>query len=626
MTGRSGLSPGHAPLDHVPEMVTISDRGGKILYANPATERVSGYAPEEFKTLDPFEQVHPEDRPRCEEAFGELLRNPGLSLQIEHRIRHRDGTWRWVVVTFASLFEDPEVDGLLATVRDVTESKQALRASEERFRTLADTVPALIWQNDPEGPGGTYANRHFVEFAGRPAEELLGEGWQDMLHPDDRESFTADFLATARERRPWHARVRARRHDGEWRWLETFGRPVFDPDGTYRGYVGVTPDVTAAIEAEERQVFLLKLGDALRPLADPIQVQTMAARILGEHLGADEAFYAVFDEAGYGTIHRDYAREGARSLAGRHAIADFASIVSDLRSGQPYVCDDIASSPRMTVEERANYAALGIRSMVNKTLVKDGKNVAVIGVTTMKARVWTEAEVALVEETAERTWAAVERARAEEALLASEEKYSGIFGSIDEGFVVAELLFDDEGKPFDLLVLETNPSFDRMLRTTNAVGKRALEIWGPCRYIRLGGLSFVSQTSFIPPWQIPQARVASAGVEQLCVPRTGEEASAPSRTAMGKRLPFEGPIHAPPPEPPVNGLPGRSKSSGISAVERSTRCAPESCHSIVERASPGHGGPSGGLASRAHSPTSRKFEKKTHLRAGYGMVGVVLAL
>src|SRR5829696_6662444 len=47
-----------------------------------------------------------------------------------------------------------------------------------------------------------------------------------------------------------------------------------------------------------------------------------------------------------------------------------------------------------------------------------------------------------------------------------------------------------------------------------------------------------------------------------------------------------------------------SGASGISAVERSTRCAPESCHSIVERASPGHGGPSGGLASRVHSPTS----------------------
>jgi two-component system, chemotaxis family, CheB/CheR fusion protein len=65
----------------------------------------------------------------------------------------------------------------------------------------------------------------------------------------------------------------------------------------------------------------------------------------------------------------------------------------------------------------------------------------------------------------------------EEALRKSEEKYRTLFNSIDEGFVVAELLFDDEDKPFDLLVLETNASFDRMMRTTDAVGKRALEIF-----------------------------------------------------------------------------------------------------------------------------------------------------
>jgi PAS domain S-box-containing protein len=65
----------------------------------------------------------------------------------------------------------------------------------------------------------------------------------------------------------------------------------------------------------------------------------------------------------------------------------------------------------------------------------------------------------------------------EEGLRKSEEKYRTLFNSIDEGFVVAELLFNDEDKPFDLLVLETNASFDRMMRTTNAVGKRALEIF-----------------------------------------------------------------------------------------------------------------------------------------------------
>jgi two-component system CheB/CheR fusion protein len=65
----------------------------------------------------------------------------------------------------------------------------------------------------------------------------------------------------------------------------------------------------------------------------------------------------------------------------------------------------------------------------------------------------------------------------EETLRKSEEKYRTLFNSIDEGFVVAELLFNDEGKPFDLLVLETNASFDRMMRTTDAAGKRALEIF-----------------------------------------------------------------------------------------------------------------------------------------------------
>ena len=65
--------------------------------------------------------------------------HPGLSLRLEHRVRHKDGTWRWVEGTFASLFDDPDKGGLLATVRDVTERKraeEALRSSEEKYHAL----------------------------------------------------------------------------------------------------------------------------------------------------------------------------------------------------------------------------------------------------------------------------------------------------------------------------------------------------------------------------------------------------------------------------------------------------------------------------------------------------------
>jgi PAS domain S-box-containing protein len=140
---RGGPAAGRNLLAHIPEMVTISDREGKIVYANPATERISGYTPEEFLALVPFERVHPEDRPRCEEAFQKLANTPGLRLHLEHRLRHKGGTWCWVEGTFASLFDDPDVGGLLATVRDVSERKraeEALRISEEKYHTLFESI------------------------------------------------------------------------------------------------------------------------------------------------------------------------------------------------------------------------------------------------------------------------------------------------------------------------------------------------------------------------------------------------------------------------------------------------------------------------------------------------------
>jgi PAS domain S-box-containing protein len=138
-----------ALLGNVADMVTISDREGRILYASPAPRNVSGYTPKEFIQRHPFDSIHPDDRPRCEEALARLASSPGLSLQLEYRVRHKDGTWRWVEGTFTSLFDDPDVGGLVATVvRDVTERKR----TDEALRSASELDAFRVALVDAQGP------------------------------------------------------------------------------------------------------------------------------------------------------------------------------------------------------------------------------------------------------------------------------------------------------------------------------------------------------------------------------------------------------------------------------------------------------------------------------------------
>ncbi len=121
---------------------------------------------------------------------------------------------------------------------------------------------------------------------------------------------------------------------------------------------------------------------------------------------------------------------------------------------------DIAGSQDLSASERAAYADVAVGAQVCVPLLKEGRLAAILAVHQAEARAWTAGEVTLIEETAERTWAAVERARAEEALRESEAKYRALFGSIDEGFCTIEVLFDKDDKPVDYRFLQVSPSFE----------------------------------------------------------------------------------------------------------------------------------------------------------------------
>jgi hypothetical protein len=111
--------------------------------------------------------------------------------------RHKDGSSRWAEVTATNLLLEPSVKAVLANLRDLSERKRAedaLRESEERFRTMADTAPVLIWLSGHDKLC-TYVNRRWLDFTGRNLQEALGSGWATAIHPDDTEHCLQTYSA-----------------------------------------------------------------------------------------------------------------------------------------------------------------------------------------------------------------------------------------------------------------------------------------------------------------------------------------------------------------------------------------------------------------------------------------------
>lgn len=170
-----------------------------------------------------------------------------------------------------------------------------------------------------------------------------------------------------------------------------------------------------ARQATEIETFRVSLVDALRPLAHPVEVQATASRMLGEYLNVTRVVYFEVQGADY-VVERDYVN-GADALAGRYAIESFGEkVLKAYRAGQTTSASDVTTDPNLSPEQHSAYAAIQIKAHIGIPLIKNGEFVAGLAVHNATPRVWLPQEIALAEEVAERTWAAVERASAEAAL------------------------------------------------------------------------------------------------------------------------------------------------------------------------------------------------------------------
>ncbi|HEV7265311.1 MAG TPA: PAS domain S-box protein [Falsiroseomonas sp.] len=235
--------------------IFVSDAEDRITAWMPGAEAVFGWTAEEAIGQPAAIIFTPEDRAgHVDKEEVETARRRGVAPDRRWHLR-KDGSKVFIDGSVTALRrEDGRVHGFLKIGQDITErrrAEEALRESEARFRHMADSAPALIWMTNAEG-AVIFANMHHDHMFGRPASEMLGRGWEEIVLPEDLDRHYAAFREAFHARAQFKTETRVRDGAGEVRWLRCEGVPRTDDAGRFLGYTGCNVDITEArLAAEE---------------------------------------------------------------------------------------------------------------------------------------------------------------------------------------------------------------------------------------------------------------------------------------------------------------------------------------------------------------------------------------
>jgi PAS domain S-box-containing protein len=211
------------------------------------------------------------------------------------------------------------VGALLQSADYRREAEGRLRESEERFRAMANTAPAILWICEPDG-ACSFLSRGWYDFTGQTEADALGRGWTTAVHPDDRERAGRVFMEANTRREPFSMDYRLRRKDGEYRWAIDAGRPRFGADGEFLGLIGSVIDVHERKQAEE----------TLHEEARTLETLNRVGRTLAGELDLEKTVQAVTD--------------AATELSGAEFGAFFYNVKNE--KGESYLLYSLSGAPR----------------------------------------------------------------------------------------------------------------------------------------------------------------------------------------------------------------------------------------------------------------------------------------
>jgi PAS domain S-box-containing protein len=376
-----------AVVDHATDALFVHGDQGRIIDVNQQACESLGYTRDELLGMSPTE-FDPDVTPEFLAALGPKIRAGG-TVAFDSRHRRKDGTLFPVEVRLRS-FVLGERTLAVALARDISERKraeQALRASEERFRELAETIAEVFWVTNAEKSAMLYISPAYERIWGRTCQSLYDapQSWLDAIHPDDR-ARVLDAALTKQEAGLYDEEYRIVRPDGEARWIRDVAFPVRDATGRVARVVGVARDITDRRSLEMQLRHSQKM-DAIGQLAGGVahDFNNLLGAILldADHADGmphhpDEVREAVADIRAAAeraaALTRQLLLFGRRQALQARSL-DLNAIVRDLtKMLQRIIGEDIRLDVRLSAMQLAVHADAGMLEQVLVNLVVNARD------------------------------------------------------------------------------------------------------------------------------------------------------------------------------------------------------------------------------------------------------------
>ena len=186
------------------------------------------------------------------------------------------------------------------TLQEQKRAEEALRESEANFRTLAESVPQVVWMCTPDGMN-TYFNQRWVDYTGLTLEQSYGRGWNAPFHPEDKQRAWNAWNHAVATGDTYSIECRLRRADDTYHWFLTRGAPLRDSTGRIIKWFGTCTDIEDMKRAEEE---LQRLNRALRTISE---CNEALVRAQGEQELLDQICQILVDKGGYRLVWVSYA-------------------------------------------------------------------------------------------------------------------------------------------------------------------------------------------------------------------------------------------------------------------------------------------------------------------------------